>query len=399
MAVIDRDWLFQRARKVAPLLFAMTLILLTVLSAWWFLLIQRTINEQHEMRRNILQLEARLHADEVRAELPKLVPGPFAPDARFEIVRAGKWVRDWGGALEPGWAWLPAPLGAKLVLVPTPATLAELEHRLSRRRAMVLGEGSLLVSLLLVVLAMLAALVRAERRFQAEMEVFLGGMTHEMKTPLAGIKAVLQTIAMGRMPADRLGELVGSALTEVKREEHLIQNLLVAQRMRQSGANVVIERLDFGTMLRQFVQRRADLPGGEGVQWHVDAPEEVDVFCDPSAARTIVENLADNAVKYGASTVRLHLTVSDKMTELAVIDDGMGFDPERAESLFRAFGRGNSGKAVARAGSGLGLHISRTLAERMGGGLKASSEGDGKGATFRLTLPLSVAKSDGGKGA
>jgi signal transduction histidine kinase len=166
--------------------------------------------------------------------------------------------------------------------------------------------------------------------------------------------------------------------------------------MRQPGANLVTERLDFGTMLRQFVQRRADLPGGQTVQWQVEAPEEVFVLCDPSAARTIIENLADNAVKYGATTDRLRLATAARQVELSVIDDGMGFDPDRAESLFRAFGRGNSGKAVARAGSGLGLHISRTLAERMGGRLKASSEGDGKGATFRLTLPWSGPDADGG---
>ncbi len=390
MAVIDRAWLRRRARAAAPVLFAVAVLLLILLSAWWFLLIQRTINEQHEARRDLLQLEARLHAEEVRDDIPSLVPGPFPTDPRYEILRAEQWAKSKSVTLESGRAWMPAPLGPRLALVPTPATLHALDDKLNRQRVMVLGEGSLLVSLLLIVLAMLAALVRAERRFQDEMQVFLGSMTHEMKTPLAGIKAVLQTLAMGRMPADQLGDLASMALNEVKREEHLIQNLLVAQRMRQPGASLVPERLDLATMLRQFVGHRVDLPGSEGVDWQVESPQELHVLCDPGAARTIVENLADNAVKYGANHIRLQLSAQGSRAQLAVVDDGMGFVPDRAESLFRAFGRGNSEKAVAKAGSGLGLHISRTLAERMDGSLTAHSAGEGQGATFTLDLPIAT---------
>ena len=394
MPAIDRAWLFRRARALAPLLFALAVVLLIGLSTWWFLLIHRTIGEQHHMRRNMLRVEALLHAEELHDRLTSVKPGPFISDLRYEIVPAARWAGRIGPRSADDQIWLPAAVGSDLVLVPTPETLGDLDRAVSRRRAMIFGEGSLLVSLLLAVLAMLGALIQAERRFQSEMETFLGGMTHEMKTPLAGIKAVLQTIAMGRMPADRLAELANSALGEVKREEHLIQNLLVAQRLRQPGSRLVRERMDLSQMLRQFVSHRADLPGAEGLDWQLDADLGVNVYCDPSSTRTIVDNLADNAVKYGAHTIRIELRIQGKMAELAVVDDGIGFDPALAEDLFRAFGRGNSGRAVARAGSGLGLHISRTLADRMDGTLRASSVGEGQGATFTLRLPIATVEDE-----
>lgn len=395
MPAIDRAWVFRRARALAPLLFALSVVLLIVLTAWWFLLIHRTIGEQHHMRRDMLQLEALLHAEELRDKVIVLVPGPFSIDPRYEIVPAERWAQRSGSLQMEGVIWQPAPLGPQMFLVPTTATLEEMERAVSRRRAMVFGEGSLLVSLLLAVLAMLGALVRAEGRFQAEMETFLGGMTHEMKTPLAGIKAVLQTIALGRMPADRLADLANRALGEVKREEHLIQNLLVAQRMRQPGSRLAHERMDLSLMLRQFVKHRVALPAARDITWQLDAADGVYVICDPSSTRTIVDNLADNSVKYGGNVICIRLRSDDKRAEVTVVDDGIGFDPALAEGLFRAFGRGNSGRAVARAGSGLGLHISRTLAERMGGSLLASSAGDGQGATFTLTLPLAPADGPG----
>jgi signal transduction histidine kinase len=98
----------------------------------------------------------------------------------------------------------------------------------------------------------------------------------------------------------------------------------------------------------------------------------------------ILENLLDNAHKYGGGKVRMAAVVEQGRWRLDISDRGRGFPPESAEKLFDLHNRG-SGDGVTH-GAGLGLAIARTLARRMGGDITASSGGPGQGAVFTVTL-------------
>jgi len=102
--------------------------------------------------------------------------------------------------------------------------------------------------------------------------------------------------------------------------------------------------------------------------------------------RVVLENLLDNARKYGGGKVELSDVTHGAKWRLEVKDQGQGFLMTDAERLFEPFERGG-GTGVAH-GSGLGLYISRQLARRMQGELTATSDGLGKGSTFALELPV-----------
>ena len=132
--------------------------------------------------------------------------------------------------------------------------------------------------------------------------------------------------------------------------------------------------------------RRASFPDDD-VRY---APTEpVWVSCDRDAVRVVLENLLDNARKYGGGRVDLVGTARGSRWRLEVRDSGQGFPPEDAERLFEPFERGG-GTGVAH-GSGLGLFISRQLARRMHGELTAKSAGPGQGSVFALELPIAEA--------
>ena len=107
---------------------------------------------------------------------------------------------------------------------------------------------------------------------------------------------------------------------------------------------------------------------------------------DRDGLRVILENLLDNAHKYGGGHVRIAAGVNDGRWRLDISDRGRGFAPDQAERLFDLHNRG-SGDGMTH-GAGLGLAIARSLARRMGGDITAHSGGPGKGAVFTVTLML-----------
>lgn len=361
--------------------FGTALVLLVLIASWWMVFLTRSVQVEDDLQRQRLWLEAALQADALAAQGLRPSVGVLAGQERFEVVRVQG-------------ATAGAPIGGTgLGVRPTARTLDTQADRLHRRRLMVFGEGTLLLLLVGACVAMLHRLVVAEQRYRADVEHFLSRVTHEMKTPLAGLKALLQSIRDGQVPADRLNGLVALGLRQAERQEHLIENLLSAHRVAARAVPLPLEELDVATELRSFLEHRRETMAAPDDRYELDCPEGLRARGNAGALVTILENLADNADKYGATCLTLRAHESDDRVLLEVIDDGEGFPTQAAESLFEAFRRGATGTPVARHGTGLGLHIARELAREMQGELRASSEGPGRGATFTLELAAAGAPS------
>jgi len=120
------------------------------------------------------------------------------------------------------------------------------------------------------------------------------------------------------------------------------------------------------------------------------------VFVDKVKVKQILLNLLSNAIKFtpegGAITVGVQ--EDENLLRLAVTDTGVGVKPEDAERIFAAFEQADSSLARHQQGTGLGLALSRSLAELHGGKLSVESEGEGKGSTFTLEIPLDAVEHD-----
>ena len=254
-----------------------------------------------------------------------------------------------------------------------------------RRRVMVYGEGSLLLLLLLICTYMLYRLAVEQRRFREQQEAFVGQATHEMKTPLAGLRALLQTVALGRMPPEALAEAVDLGLRQIDRQERLIQNMLLGHRARYASDSFRMVPTALDEVVDLLLRERSGV-GARGVAFHRIGGDGVMAEADAEALTTILENLFENAVRYGAKQVTVTIEPENDEVSVVVEDDGDGFGPEAAEEIFRPFRRV---AGVETKGTGLGLPLSRTLAQRMGGFLRGESDGPGQGARFHLQLKAS----------
>jgi signal transduction histidine kinase len=328
--------------------FAAALATLVVLGTWWTIFHERALDTERQAKLLTLQRDALVTQCEAAGIAPASTPSRAAVDA--------------------------------------------IEKKTRRRHVMVMGEATLLFTLIGVCVFMLYRLVSQEREYRGRVEEFVESVTHEMKTPLAGIKSLLESVAAGRVPCERQRELSVLGLKEAERLEHTVENCLMAGRIRLGGAQVALEDVRLRELLDRFTEHRrrvlVDDPSAIDLVWEVEAAEAT-VRADSRAVVAILENLADNAFKYGGDRPRVTVRASeaDGRIAISVEDRGVGFPPEQAADLFEPFHRALGKGSVAVHGSGLGLSIASALATRMGATLAAASDGPGKGSRFTLTLP------------
>lgn len=263
------------------------------------------------------------------------------------------------------------------------ARLAGLDAQTERQLFMITGESAMAGVLLVVLAVVLFAVARHRRNETRRLEAMLQLTTHQLKTPLAGVRALLQSLGNGSIPAELQSRFLTQGIAECDRLEHMVETTLAYQRS-VSRTRAALEPTPARVLVDEIVEhRRASFPQ-ETVRWEPGTSNAV--LCDRDAVRVVLENLLDNARKYGGGKVELKDSLRNGQWLLEVRDEGQGFAPGDKERLFEPFERGG-GPGVLH-GSGLGLYLSRQLARRMKGELSAQSDGPGKGAVFTLQLEV-----------
>jgi two-component system sensor histidine kinase KdpD len=213
----------------------------------------------------------------------------------------------------------------------------------------------------------------------------LAAVSHDLRTPLASAKAAVTSL---RSPdvnwaAEDRDELLATADESLDRLAHLVENLLDMSRL-QAGAMPVFPRpADLG----EVVARGLDDLGPDGRSVLLEIPTDLpEVLVDPGILERVISNLVANALRYSPAGSPPLLSASSlgERIELRVIDRGPGIPEEQIGRMFVPFQR--LGDTDNTAGIGLGLALSRGLAEAMDGTLE-SEETPGGGLTMALSLP------------
>jgi signal transduction histidine kinase len=234
---------------------------------------------------------------------------------------------------------------------------------------------------------------------EREREQFLSIVSHELRTPLTPLKALAQLIRsrMRRsqqqgtpLDMESLDRNLAAIERQVDRMNGLVNDLLSVSRAEKGSLSMEQVPYDLAVVLRDVVQRYIDATLEEGRHtFTVEAPANLPAHGDQSRVEQLLMNLVGNAVKYSPSggQVRVALAAQDGSAELAISDNGIGIPSDDLPRLGHPFVRG-AGRAGTFAGMGVGLYVARIVAEAHSGSLALESDGDGKGTTVRVKLPL-----------
>jgi signal transduction histidine kinase len=237
------------------------------------------------------------------------------------------------------------------------------------------------------------------REMDEEREQFLSIVAHELRTPLTPLKALAQ-LQIGRLKrsrerglpidVDALSNNLESIERQVDRMSGLVNDLLSVSRAGKGRLEVDRARFDLAAEVRDVVDRYVAATREEGRHsFAVDAPETLAYDGDQARIGQLLMNLIGNAVKYSprGGRVAVRLAPENGAAEIAITDDGIGIPSADLTRLGGAFTRG-AGKAATFSGMGIGLHVAKLVAEAHGGSLRLESEGEDRGTTVRVRLPL-----------
>ena len=220
---------------------------------------------------------------------------------------------------------------------------------------------------------------------------FLSVAAHELRTPLTALQLQLDGLDQSLRAIDpavrqayaRVQARVEKAVRTATRLTDLVNTLLDLSRIMGGRLHLKMEATDLATLVRQVADDFSEPDGGSVVV--VSAPAALQAICDRFRFEQILTNLLSNAIKYGQGRpVEVNLDGDAGSVRLAVRDHGIGIAAEDHERIFEKFERGSSARSYG--GMGLGLYISRYLAEAHGGAITLDPT-VGAGATFVLQLP------------
>jgi two-component system OmpR family sensor kinase len=226
-------------------------------------------------------------------------------------------------------------------------------------------------------------IARNELAFQRE-RAFVADASHELRSPLAILRAELDVALLGDSTREELKLAVASAAEEADRLSVLAEDLLLLAQADQGNLPVHAESVDVERTLRRLRERFGQRAREAGAVIETQASAGIRIRADPRRLEQALGNLLENALRHGAHRVLVRAERHGARVELHVSDDGPGFPPDFMVVAFERFTRADRPRTAP--GAGLGLSIVRSIAHAHGGDAHIAN-GDGGGAHVWLSIP------------
>ncbi len=221
---------------------------------------------------------------------------------------------------------------------------------------------------------------------------FIATMSHELRTPLAALTGYGELLAeeiVGPLSAQQ-ADVVDRMRSVTHHLVVVIDEILTFSNLEAGREMPRAETVEIATLIRSVVAVVEPLAREKGIRFSVDAPDGLQTVTDPDKVRQVLVNLVSNGIKFtDHGEVTLSVRQIDHRIAFRVADTGIGIRAADRTRLFQPFTQLESGLTRRHGGTGLGLFISRRLAEMVGGRIEVESE-LGKGSVFTLEIPSTI---------
>ncbi len=252
--------------------------------------------------------------------------------------------------------------------------------------------GIIFFSLIIAGLVLYTIFLVREIRRSEQQDSFLNSVTHELKTPITSIRLYLQTLERRTLSEDQRRDFYRLMLDDTDRLLGTVEQVLRAGEIRQRRARHNWKDVNFTPIIEDSLElaRLRHSLSKEALRFGIAPPAEITLLGNADELRTAVANLIENAVKYSGDQPSIVVDVETPNIDTVVLrirDNGVGIASGELKRIFKRFYRVHSHATGQVKGTGLGLFIVKSIAQRHGGDAFAESEGEGRGSTFTLRLP------------
>ena len=237
--------------------------------------------------------------------------------------------------------------------------------------------------------------VTSERAAEEAKSTFVSMVSHELRTPLTSVIGFID-LAMdgaGEPVGEQTVKLLGTARSNAERLQRLVDDILDASRLENDALTLDMDNVEVCELSKDLAVGVQALFDEKDVSLELDLADDTDpAWADRGRMGQVIINLLTNALRYTASggSVKLSTSQTDGYVVIAVSDSGAGIAPEHQERVFDKFYRVDSSRSRPAGSTGLGLSITKSLVERMGGTIRLESA-VGEGSTFTVLMPLASA--------
>ncbi len=237
------------------------------------------------------------------------------------------------------------------------------------------------------------------QEMDASREDFVSNVAHEMKTPIASIRVLADSLmGMEDAPVELYQDFMNDISHEIDREAKIIDDLLSLARLDRGADRMEITKANINDIMEEILKRMTPIADERSIELLLESYRPVLADVDEGKLTTAVTNLVENAVKYNqdGGWVKISLNADYQFFYIKVSDSGCGIPEEAQEHIFERFYRVDKARSRDTGGTGLGLSITQSIVAQHHGAIKVYSKA-GEGTTFVIRIPLKFRQNEAEK--
>ena len=267
------------------------------------------------------------------------------------------------------------------------AEYQDLHKKYKRQEWMIFGEASVFIFSLIIGIYMINRGYNKEMIAAQQRRNFLLSITHELKSPIASIRLVLETILKRSLKEEQINHFGSSALKETDRLNDLVNNLLLAAKI-ETAYQPVLEEIELNAFLKDICDTMREKFPKAQISFQSSTDYTI-IEGDQMGLTSIAVNLIENAIKYSteAAIIAIQLSEKNKKVFLTFTDNGIGIPDQEKKRIFEQFYRIGNEDTRKTKGTGLGLYIVAQIVKAHGGKIEVRDHPTG-GSVFKIEMPL-----------